>query len=109
MHADWTPLIQSSSLTKITWIYCPGHTGVSGNEAADKLAGDAQIETNQVLYDPQAVIKIVESSISDSRDDSTSSSHTLLSLIESGVMRGDGAKSKLRYVARHAAAPINSL
>ena len=65
-----------------------------------KLAGDAQIETNQVLYDPQAVIKIVESSISDSRDDSTSSSHTLLSLIESGVMRGDGAKSKLRGPTR---------
>ena len=100
MHADWTPLIQRSSLTKITWIYCPGHAGVSGNEAADKLAGDAQIDTNQVLYDPQAVIKIVESSISDSRDDSTSSSHTLLSLIESGVMRGDGAKSKLRGPTR---------
>ena len=100
LHADWTPLIQRSSLTKITWIYCPGHAGVSGNEAADKLAGDAQIETNQVLYDPQAVIKIVESSISDSRDDSTSSSHTLLSLIESGVMRGDGVKSKLRGPTR---------
>ena len=100
LHADWTPLIQRSSLTKITWIYCPGHAGVSGNEAADKLAGDAQIETNKVLYDPQAVIKIVESSISDARDDSTSSSHTLLSLIESGVMRGDGVKSKLRGPTR---------
>ena len=26
----------------ITWLYCPGHAGVRGNEVADKLAGQAE-------------------------------------------------------------------
>ena len=99
MHADWIPIIHRSRIDKITWIYCPGHSGVMGNEAADKLAGNAPIEENGVLFDPQAVIRMVETSLNDNKDD-TSSSHTLLSVIESGVKRGDGAKCKLRGPTR---------
>ena len=75
------------------------YSGVLGNEAADKIAGNAPIEANDVLFDPQAVIRMVETSLNDKKDD-TSSSHTLLSLIESGVKRGDGAKCKLRGPTR---------
>ncbi len=80
MHADWTPIIRRSCIDKITWIYCPGHSGVFGNEVADKLAGNASIQANDVLFDPQAVIRMVETSLNDKKDD-TSSSHTLLSVV----------------------------
>ena len=80
LHADWTPIIHRSCIAKITWIYCPGHSGVSGNEAADKLAGNAPIEANDVLFDPQTVVRMVETSLCN-KNDETSSSDTLLSLI----------------------------
>ena len=38
IHADWYTLIKDSSIRRITWIYCPGHAGVIGNETADRLA-----------------------------------------------------------------------
>ena len=100
LHADWTPIIHRSCIAKITWIYCPGHSGVSGNEAVDKLAGSASIEANDILFDPQAVIRMVETSLCNNKYDETSSSNTLLSLIDSGVKRGDGAKCKLRGPTR---------
>ena len=61
LHADWTPLINESRIHRITWIYCPGHAGVIGNEAADKLAGNAQIDENiQAIFDGSSVESIVE-------------------------------------------------
>ena len=58
------------------------------------------VETNRILYDPQAVVKMVESSISDTVNDANTSSYTLKTSIESSVMRGDGAKCKLRGPTR---------
>ena len=40
-YTDWWSLISRSQLQFITWLFCPGHSGVQGNERADKLAGDA--------------------------------------------------------------------
>ena len=52
LHADWTQHINDSLIRKITWIFCPGHAGVAGNERVDKLAGEAAISDNKVLLDP---------------------------------------------------------
>ena len=35
--------IDVSNLQRLTWIYCPGHAGVYGNERADRLASTASI------------------------------------------------------------------
>ncbi|XP_005106522.1 uncharacterized protein LOC101854436 [Aplysia californica] len=42
MYADWQEAIQSSRLTRIVWIFSPGHAGVQGNKRADKLAGQVE-------------------------------------------------------------------
>ena len=40
---DWHTAMHSLRLQRLLWIYCPGHTGVSGNERADRLASTADI------------------------------------------------------------------
>ena len=41
LYSDWIDLIKRSELQTIAWLFCPGHSGVQGNERADKLAGTA--------------------------------------------------------------------
>ena len=97
LHADWTPLINESRIHRIKWIYCPGHAGVIGNEAADKLAGNAQIDENiQAIFDGSSVESMVENELASKRDCHPSNSYTLQCLKEKGFKRGQGSKSELR-------------
>ena len=43
LYIDWIDAINKSHLRKITWLFCPGHAGVKGNERADELAGNASV------------------------------------------------------------------
>jgi ribonuclease HI len=36
---EWADLLMHSRIDRLTWIYCPGHAGVQGNEQVDRLAG----------------------------------------------------------------------
>ena len=49
LYSDWIDLIKGSELQTITWLFCPGHSGVQGNERADKLAGTAVIGDQMTL------------------------------------------------------------
>ena len=49
LHSDWSTHINYLKFIKITWIFCPGHAGVAGNNT--KLAGEAAISINKVLLD----------------------------------------------------------
>ena len=101
LHADWYPLINNSSIRRITWIYCPGHAGVIGNETADRLAGNAQVTPGvQILLDKNALESMVETSLSVARDSRPSESHTLNCVIEKGYPRGQGGKELWRGDAR---------
>ena len=101
LHADWYPLINNSSIRRITWIYCPGHAGVIGNETADRLAGNAQVTPGvQILLDKNAVENMMETSLSVARDSRPSESHTLNCVIEKGYPRGQGGKELWRGDAR---------
>ena len=42
---EWLESIRKSQVSKVTWIFCPGHAGVLGNEQADKLTGLALVNT----------------------------------------------------------------
>ena len=46
---DWHKAMHSLRLQRLSWIYCPGHTGVSGNEQADRLASTADITSGLQL------------------------------------------------------------
>ena len=66
LHSDWSTHINYLKFIKITWIFCPGHAGVAGNNT--KLAGEAAISINKVLLDMQIIFKMVSADIGDSRE-----------------------------------------
>ena len=43
LYCGWINPIKCSKLQTITWLFCPGHSDVRGNERADELAGAAMI------------------------------------------------------------------
>ena len=43
---DWHTAMHGLSPQRLLWIYCPGHTGASGNEWTDRLASTADITLN---------------------------------------------------------------
>ena len=45
----WLTAMHSLWLQRLLWIYCPGHTAVSGNERADRLASTADITSGLQL------------------------------------------------------------
>ena len=93
LYADWFKTLHESSLEKLTWVFSPGHSGVSGNERADSLAGAAVIDNNLTL-DPPTVMQCVRQHLEDIR--APSSSHTLSRLKEKGIRAGEGAQCTLR-------------
>jgi len=96
LYADWITAITASSLRTITWIFCPGHAGVKGNERADQLAGTADI-TGSLTLDPPTVTALVRDHLVGKREDS---SYTLELLKEKGVQSGQGMLSNRRNPSR---------
>jgi hypothetical protein len=47
--------LECTAISSITWIFCPGLTGVKGNEKADKLVdqppidGDLRLDKEEIL------------------------------------------------------------
>ena len=97
LYSDWIDLIKGSELQTITWLFCPGHSGVQGNERADKLAGTAVIG-GQMTLDSPLVLASVKSELLSKRPESTS--YTLQLLKEKNIKAGEGRHCELRGVAR---------
>ena len=49
VRPDWHTAMHSLQLQRLLRIYCSGHTGVSGNERADRLASTADITSGLQL------------------------------------------------------------
>ena len=85
-------------MEKITWIFCPGHCGIRGNERADKLAGGAKLSGDPALDPPSVLLLVKEGILSNSTSDTDSFTTALL--LEKGVKRGAGRRSDLRGLSR---------
>ena len=91
------PIISTSILERLTWIFSPGHAGVQGNERADSLAGAAAIDNNLTI-DPPTVIECVTEQLMASRPES--SSYTLSLLKDKGVQPGEAVNCNNRGITR---------
>jgi hypothetical protein len=72
--------------------YVPGHSGITYNEKADKLAGEATV-FGDLVHEPDDVIKEMEARLSKQENDVQQESWSVQQLIERGLSRGDGRKS----------------
>lgn len=94
LRSEWMNPIQHTSLRAITWIFCPGHSGVKGNEEADRLAGSAVVD-GQVKFDKGEVLKTLEEKLRDEEDRETAEHHAISRMWEMGIERGEGRKERL--------------
>ena len=99
IYTDWVGPIFCSRLKKLTWLFCPGHADVRGNERADWLAGSAQPGDARLLLDTRTVLGLVRKELQRHTSDQ-SDSHTLGRLHERGVPRGAGRQSTSFGTAR---------
>ena len=99
IHADWVGPIFQSNPRKLTWLFCPGHAGVRGNERADWLAGSAQPGDARLLLDTKTVLSLVREELQRHTNNPTDS-HTLKRVHERGVPRGAGRHSTSFGTAR---------
>ena len=81
---DWHTAMHSLQLQRLLCIYCPGHTGVSGNERADRLASTADITSGLQLGRAEVL----------SMD--KPEHHSIDRLKERGVEKGSGRHSTLK-------------
>ena len=92
---DWHEAMNTIKLRKLTWIYCPGHAGVKGNERADKLAGKA-ISESSLRLGRSEILRKLRSYL----QEQTADHHTIDRLIQNGIVRGSGRKSSLKGKTR---------
>ena len=88
---DWNTAMHSLRLQRFLHIYCPGHTGVSGNEREDRLASTADI-TSGLQLGRVEVLRGLRNFLHMDRPEH----HSIDCLKERGVEKGSGQHSTLR-------------
>ena len=97
LRNEWLRSIEGTRLRKITWIYAPSHTGVAGNEQADKLASNAPVNTS-IKMDKRDIMKTLTATLVDEEIEQHKTAVIRLEALE--VMRGSGRTSTLTGVSR---------
>ena len=86
IRSEWLDPLQRIRLNKVTWMYCPGHAGVKGNERADRLAGTATIEEG-LLLGKSEVLRQLRKILQTNHQPQH---HSVDRLQERGVQKGSG-------------------
>ena len=93
IRIEWITLLNNAQ--SITWIYCPGHAGVKGNERADVLAGKALVNGTEIRRDRIELIRAVMDTLREDDEKVERDNVHILRMVEMGVTRGDGRKCSL--------------
>ncbi|RUS69373.1 hypothetical protein EGW08_022863, partial [Elysia chlorotica] len=94
MRMEWMTAIRPTAISSITWIFCPGHAGVKGNERADKLAGNATVN-GTLRLDKQEVLKALSEHLRNAEDTAAEDQQAIKRMIELGVRKGEGRGRQL--------------
>ena len=94
LRSEWIEAINKSRLRSIVWIFCPGHAGVRGNEAADKLAGEATVG-DDIKPDRADLIDRVARQLGDQELEEAEAHYAIARMQEMGLARGMGRKLRL--------------
>lgn len=60
LRREWLEAVNRTKIRSIAWIFCPGHAGVIGNDAADKLAGNAVVSDSVPMDRAEIMVKLAE-------------------------------------------------
>lgn len=94
LRREWLKALHGTNIQSIARIFSPGHAGVAGNKAADKLAGEAVVKDTM----PMDRIEIMEKLVEKLRDEETEKQgikNIIARMRELGVVRCEGCISNL--------------
>ena len=94
LGSEWVEAINMTRLRSIVWIFCPGHSGVRGNEAADRLAGDATVG-DDIKPDRADILDRLRKRLTEEEDREVEEHHAIRRMQEMGVNRGMGRRCTL--------------
>ena len=60
LESGWSPPEWCELAIKITWIYCPGHSGIAINKKADRLAGEGSSVTNRIVLSASDIRHLIQ-------------------------------------------------
>jgi ribonuclease HI len=94
LRSEWIDAIKGSDVRSIVWIFCPGHAGVKGNEAADKLAG-AATANESIQMDRADIIDKLSRKLKEEDNRDMDDHYAVARMREMGVDHGSGRRSRL--------------
>ena len=83
---------------KITWIYCPGHSGININEKADRLAGGGSSATSRIVLSASDIKHLMYAQLREAerQEIHQRGSREVERMVERGLRRGWVARSRRR-------------
>ena len=94
LRTEWMQSVSATEVSAITWVFCPGHAGIKGNEEADRLAGEA-MAMDDIHLDKSEALSLLHKKFEQQGEEELHGHHSIGRMKEMGVKRGDGRKSKL--------------
>ena len=94
LRNEWLEVLKGTTVRSIVWIFCPGHAGVRGNEAADRLAGSAVVG-DTIRMDRAEVLDQLCKKLEEEDARANDDHYAIERMKEMGAVRGEGRKSKL--------------
>ena len=96
LEAGWSPPEWCELAIKITWIYCPGHSGIAINKKADRLAGEGSSVTNRIVLSASDIRHLIQAQHREAEAQDARGSWEVERMVQRGFRRGWVARSRRR-------------